>query len=85
MTPSSASTASLLAEEGGFLYDLDPDDDELPYWTNVGGKPYLIVPYTHTTNDTKFGLGVMATGGDFFDSAVMLSTCFSAKVRRRRR
>ena len=33
--------------------------------TKVAGKPYLIVPYTHATNDTKFGLGVFATGNDF--------------------
>jgi peptidoglycan/xylan/chitin deacetylase (PgdA/CDA1 family) len=63
----SLNTRRLLAEEGGFLYDSDSYDDELPYWTKVQGNPYLVVPYTHTTNDTKFGLGVMTTGNDFFE------------------
>ena len=59
-------TRRLLVEEGGFLYDSDAYDDELPYWTRVEGKPHLIVPYTMSTNDSKFGRGVFATGDDFF-------------------
>jgi allantoinase len=63
----SLNTRRLLAEEGGFLYDSDSYDDELPYWVEANGKPVLVVPYTHTTNDTKFGIGVMATANDFFE------------------
>jgi allantoinase len=63
----SLNTRRLLAEEGGFLYDCDSYDDELPYWVTVNDAPYLVVPYTHTTNDTKFGIGVMATGNQFFE------------------
>ena len=59
-------TRRLLAEEGGFLYDSDAYDDELPYWTTVGGKQHLIVPYTMSTNDSKFGRGTFGTGDDFF-------------------
>lgn len=53
-------------EEGGFLYDSDAYDDELPYWTKVEGKPHLIVPYSLSTNDAKFGRGTFGTGDDFF-------------------
>jgi peptidoglycan/xylan/chitin deacetylase (PgdA/CDA1 family) len=55
----------LLVEEGGFLYDSDAYDDELPYWTRVEGKPHLVVPYTLGTNDSKFGRDAFATGDDF--------------------
>jgi peptidoglycan/xylan/chitin deacetylase (PgdA/CDA1 family) len=59
-------TRRLLVEEGGFLYDSDAYDDELPYWTTVLGKPHLVVPYSLSTNDSKFGRGTFATGDDFF-------------------
>jgi allantoinase len=62
----SLNTRRLLAEEGGFLYDSDAYDDELPYWTSVQGKPHLVVPYSLSTNDSKFGRGTFATGDDFF-------------------
>jgi allantoinase len=32
----------------------------------VEGKPQLVVPYTMSTNDSKFGRGTFATGDDFF-------------------
>ena len=56
----------LLAEEGGFLYDSDAYNDDLPYWTRVAGRPHLVVPYTLSNNDAKFGRGVFGTGEDFF-------------------
>jgi len=59
-------TRRLIVEEGGFLYDSDSYDDELPYWTRVEGKPHLVVPYTMSTNDSKFGRGTFGTGDDFF-------------------
>ena len=59
-------TRRLLVEEGGFLYDSDAYDDELPYWVRVNGQPHLVVPYSLSTNDSKFGRGVFATGDDFF-------------------
>ena len=40
----SANTRRLLVEHGGFLYDSDSYADDLPYWTNVTGKPHLIIP-----------------------------------------
>lgn len=47
-------TLELLAEEGGFLYDSDPCNDELPYFTEAGGQPLLIVPYSKVYNDTRY-------------------------------
>ena len=32
----------------------------------VEEKPHLVVPYTLSTNDVKFGRGVFGTGDDFF-------------------
>lgn len=62
----SENTRRLLVEEGGFLYDSDAYNDELPYWTEVEGRPHLVVPYTLTNNDTKFMRGYWATAEDYF-------------------
>ncbi|MDF1720569.1 MAG: polysaccharide deacetylase family protein [Minwuia sp.] len=58
-------TRRLVVEHGGFLYDSDSYADELPYWTMVTGQPHLIVPYSLTTNDTKFVRGGMSMGDQF--------------------
>jgi len=50
----SANTRRLHLELGGFLYDRDSLNDELPYWVEVGGKAHLVVPYTMDANDGKF-------------------------------
>jgi putative urate catabolism protein len=52
----SPNTRRLVVEEGGFLYDSDSYADDLPYWTEVGGRPHLVIPYTLDNNDMKFGL-----------------------------
>ena len=65
-TGPSVNTRRLLVEEGGFLYDSDAYNDELPYWLTVEGKPHLVLPYSLTTNDSKFGRGWFSTGDDFF-------------------
>jgi len=62
----SLNTRRLLIEEGGFLYDSDAYDDELPYWTRAHDRPHLVVPYTLSTNDVKFGRGSFGTADDFF-------------------
>jgi len=62
----SVNTRRLVVAEGGFLYDSDAYDDELPYWVKVDGKPHLVVPYSITNNDAQFGRGKFATGDDFF-------------------
>ena len=62
----SVHTRNLLVEDGGFLYDSDAYDDELPYWAEANGKPHLVIPYSHTTNDAKFANGTFATATDYF-------------------
>ena len=47
-------TRRLVIEEGGFLYDQDGLNDELPYWVPDGGKPHLVIPYSYETNDNAF-------------------------------
>ncbi|NMY93145.1 allantoinase PuuE [Pseudomonas oryzihabitans] len=61
----SVNTRRLLVEEGGFIYDSDYYGDELPFWTRVGGKPHLVVPYSLTNNDGQFAAGV-STGEQWF-------------------
>ncbi len=55
----SANTRRLVAEHGGFLYDSDGYDDDLPHWVRSGQKPVLVVPYSLDVNDAR-----MARGGD---------------------
>lgn len=62
----SPNTRRLVVEEGGFLYDRDALNDELPYWVNVEGKPHLVIPYYYDTNDNAFGRPGFTTGEDFF-------------------
>jgi putative urate catabolism protein len=52
----SANTRRLVVEEGGFLYDSDAYNDDLPYWVEVAGKGHLIIPYTLDNNDMKFSV-----------------------------
>ena len=60
-------TRELLVEEGGFLYDSNAYNDDLPYYVEVHGKPHLVVPYTLTTNDLRFTNGTVGGPADFFD------------------
>lgn len=63
----SMSTRKLLVEEGGFLYDRDSLGDELPYWTDVNGKPHLCVPYSYETNDLRCAYPAdFVTSDDYF-------------------
>jgi len=63
----SPNTRRLVVEEGGFLYDSDAYNDDLPYWVLVSGKPHLVIPYTLDNNDMKFGMPQgFNTGDDFF-------------------
>ena len=63
----SVNTRRLVVEEGGFLYDSDAYNDDLPYWVAVAGRHHLIVPYGLVNNDAKFIRGGMTTGQDLFE------------------
>jgi peptidoglycan/xylan/chitin deacetylase (PgdA/CDA1 family) len=53
----SVNTRRLLMEHDCLLYDSDHYGDELPFWMTVEGMPRLIIPYSLTTNDTRFFAG----------------------------
>src|SRR5207244_3194554 len=55
-----------LVEDGGFLHGSDAYNDELPYWVRVNERPHLVVPYSLTANDSKFGRGGFFTADDYF-------------------
>ncbi len=63
----SMATRELLVRHGGFDYDSDAYNDELPYWTQVGGRAHLVVPYTMVNNDAKFLAGDVFSARDFAD------------------
>ena len=63
----SVSTRKLLVEHGGFTYDSDAYNDELPYWVRVDGQDHLVVPYSLATNDAKLVGGPLVTGRAFGD------------------
>lgn len=72
-TKSSASvnTRRLLVEHGGFLYDSDAYNDDLPYWVEVGGHAHLVLPYAFDTNDMRFfDSFAYVRGSDFADYAI---------------
>ena len=61
-------TRRLVVETGGFLYDSDAYNEDIPYWTQVSGRPHLVIPYGFDTNDSRLQRGAdFATGGQFFD------------------
>ena len=58
-------TRKLLVEHGGFTYDSDAYNDELPYWVQVEDRPHLVVPYSLVTNDAKLVGSPLVTGRAF--------------------
>ena len=64
----SENTRRLVVEEGGFLYDADDYNDDLPFWSTVNGHQHLIVPYTLDANDMRFATPQGFNSGDQFFS-----------------
>jgi allantoinase len=63
----SPNTRRLVTEIGGFLYDSDAYNDDLPYWTQIAGRPHLVIPHSFDTNDSRLQRGGdFSTGEDFF-------------------
>jgi peptidoglycan/xylan/chitin deacetylase (PgdA/CDA1 family) len=59
-------TRELLVAEGGFAYDSNAYNDDLPYYVEVLGKPHLVVPYSLTYNDGAYAYGHLGGPDDFF-------------------
>jgi peptidoglycan/xylan/chitin deacetylase (PgdA/CDA1 family) len=66
----SPNTRRLLVEEGGFLYDSDAYNDDLPYFLAVSGKQHLVLPYAFDTNDMHFQHTQRFRGADFADYVI---------------
>ena len=64
----SVNTRRLVAEAGGFLYDADAYDDDLPYWVKVDKTDHLVIPYTLDCNDMRFVSPQGFNSGDQFFS-----------------
>ena len=59
-------TRKLLIEHGGFLYDSNAYNDDLPYSLKLENKKYIIMPYAFDTNDMRFeGSGGFIHAHDF--------------------
>jgi allantoinase len=67
----SLNTRRLLIEEGGFLYDSDAYDDEIPRF--APGSRHVILPYCFDTNDMRF-----APGGGFVQAEDFSRYCIGA-------
>ncbi len=66
----SVNTRDLVVEEGGFLYDSDTYNEDLPYWTRVDGRNHLVVPYSLVVNDARYILGTgYGSPEQFFETA----------------
>jgi peptidoglycan/xylan/chitin deacetylase (PgdA/CDA1 family) len=67
----SENTRELLVE-AGFIYDSDASADDLPYYEHVGERPFLVVPYSKTYNDSRFLMNPgFASPQDFLETLVM--------------
>lgn len=75
----SVNTRELLVDEGGFVYDSDAFNDDVPYFTVVNGKRHLILPYSDVYNDSRF---VFAQGFSSPNHFVELITAGLAELLR---
>jgi peptidoglycan/xylan/chitin deacetylase (PgdA/CDA1 family) len=55
-----------LVEQGGFLYDSNGYNDDLPYVVETAAGPHVVLPYAFDTNDMRFhNRGGFTFGSDF--------------------
>lgn len=80
-TAPSVNTRDLLVEEGGFVYDSDAYNDDVPYVVEVAGKQHVVVPYTGDVNDSHYWLA----GGYETDFATYLEDSFDVLYEESRR
>ncbi|WP_238192544.1 polysaccharide deacetylase family protein [Methylobacterium frigidaeris] len=63
----SVNTRRLLLDQGGFLYDSNAYNDDLPYLVpGRGDRPHVVLPYAFDTNDMRFQRGGGFVFGDDF-------------------
>lgn len=62
----SVRTRDLLVAQGGFLYDSNAYNDDLPYTVDTAAGPHVVLPYAFDTNDMRFfNRGGFVFGADF--------------------
>ena len=67
----SINTRRLLVEEGGFLYDSDAYNDDLPFILDINGQNHIVIPYAFDTNDMRFqNNGGFTNANDFADYCI---------------
>lgn len=67
----SVNTRRLLVEHGGFLYDCNAYDDDLPYLVHQSGREHVVLPYAFDTNDMRFfNRGGFVRASDFADYCI---------------
>ncbi len=69
----SVNTRRLLVEQGGFLYDSNAYNDDLPYVVEVQSRPHVVLPYAFDTNDMRF-----YNGGGFVQADDFATYCIGA-------
>jgi peptidoglycan/xylan/chitin deacetylase (PgdA/CDA1 family) len=68
----SENTRELLMQAGGFLYDSDGSADDVPYYEWRDDRPFLVVPYTKTYNDSRYLTNPgFASPRDYLDTLIM--------------
>src|SRR5262249_60221012 len=66
-------TRELLVEHGGFLYDSDANNDELPYYADTLATPFLVVPYSKVHNDVRYLIAPTYSSPRHFSDGLRLS------------
>lgn len=72
---STVNTRQLLMNHGGFGYDSDAYDDDIPYFADEARK-HVILPYAFDTNDMRF-----QPGGGFIQPQDFTDYCLNAYER----
>jgi peptidoglycan/xylan/chitin deacetylase (PgdA/CDA1 family) len=61
-------TRELLINHGGFIYDSNAYNDDLPYVLEINKNKIVIIPYSFDTNDMRFDSnGGFVQGEDFYN------------------
>jgi allantoinase len=77
----SVATRGLVVDHGGYGYDSDAYNDDLPYWTDIAGRPHLVVPYSMVTNDAKFLSGDVFAGDAYAQFLIDTFDVFADEAR----
>ncbi|MEQ9350293.1 MAG: polysaccharide deacetylase family protein, partial [Alphaproteobacteria bacterium] len=53
----SPNTRRLVMDHGGYDFDCDAYNDDIPYWVRVGEQPFLVIPGNLNSGDTRYARG----------------------------